>query len=162
MAGILSPGTRAPDFEGKDQDGRPVRLQDFAGRPLVLYFYPADETFGCTREACAFRDEMRDFEEIGAAVVGVSPQDEASHRSFRAKHNLSFPLLADPSRTIISAYGTNGLLGLTKRVTYVIGPDGTVLEVVHPSNPKSHSQEALRVLREKVVHGANESAAAPR
>lgn len=156
MAEYLEPGTRAPDFEAHDQDGRVVRLGDLAGRPVVLYFYPADETFGCTREACAFRDEFEDFRQLGATVLGVSPQDESSHRAFRAHHGLTFSLLADPTRTIINAYRANGLLGLTKRVTYVIGPDGTILDVIHPSDPKRHSREALRVLEEHVGHGPTE------
>jgi thioredoxin-dependent peroxiredoxin len=156
MAEFLERGTKAPDFEGRDQDGNLVRLSGFAGRPVVLYFYPADETFGCTREACAFRDEFDDFRKAEAVVLGVSPQGESSHRAFRDRHGLNFPLLADPERTVIKAYRAAGLLGLTKRVTYVIGPDGTILDVVHPPDPKRHSREALRVLEEHRGHGATE------
>ena len=146
MPDLLAPGTRAPDFEAPDQDGRPVRLRDFRGRPVVLYFYPEDETPGCTREACAFRDNLVRFESLGAAVLGVSTQDEASHRAFRDKHGLTFPLLADADKAVCRAYGAIGLLGLAKRVTYVIAPDGTVLGAFRRLDPKSHSAEALRIL----------------
>jgi len=162
MAGLLPPGTKAPDFEGIDQDGNVVRLRDFAGRPLVLYFYPADETYGCTREACTFRDEMEKFRSLGAAVVGVSVQDAESHRRFRDRHGLNFPLIADPDRRLTRAYRALGLLGLAKRATYVIGPDGTILASFQSMNPKSHSREALRVVSEYVTsHGVRPLEASP-
>ncbi len=160
MPDILAPGTKAPEFEGKDQDGKPVRLADFAGRPVVLYFYPADMTTGCTMEACAFRDEQADFQHLGAAVLGVSTQDEASHREFRAKHGLNFPLLADPSKDICRAYNALGLLGVAKRVTYVIGPDGTIVDAFKSMNPKPHVERALRVVREQGSPHAVQGAAA--
>ncbi len=147
MADSLRPGGLAPDFEARDQDGNPVALREFAGRPVVLYFYPEDGTPGCTREACAFRDDGEAFRAEGATVLGVSTQDETSHRAFRAKHNLNFPLLADPEKRITRAYGALGLLGLARRVTYVIGADGKILASFRKLDPKSHSQEALRVLR---------------
>lgn len=160
MAELLAPGTRAPDFATVDQDANPVRLHDFAGRAVVLYFYPADMTTGCTMEACAFRDEQDQFHAAGAAVLGVSTQDEASHRAFRAKHNLNFPLVADPSKEICRAYGALGLLGMAKRVTYVIGPDGTIVDAFKSVNPKPHVERALRVVREKgSPHAAEEPAA---
>ncbi len=149
MADILAPGTKAPDFRGVDQDGNPIRLADYAGRPVVLYFYPADMTTGCTMEACAFRDEQGEFQELGAVVLGVSTQDEASHREFRGKHNLNFPLIADPSKEICRAYNALGLLGVAKRVTYVIGPDGVIVDAFKSINPKPHVERALRVVREK-------------
>jgi len=146
MATLLAAGTKAPDFETPDQDGRTVRLRDFAGRPVVLYFYPEDDTPGCTREACAFRDDLEAFQERGAAVLGVSTQDETSHRAFREKHGLTFPLLADNRKEISRAYNALGLLGIAKRVTYVIGPDGTILAAFRRLDPRSHSEEALRIL----------------
>ncbi len=149
MADLLAPGTRAPDFSGIDQDGRPIRLADFAGRPVVLYFYPADMTTGCTMEACAFRDEHDEFQDLGAVVLGVSTQDEASHREFRGKHNLNFPLIADPSKEICRTYNALGLLGVAKRVTYVIGPDGRIADAFKSINPKPHVERALRVVREQ-------------
>ncbi len=162
MADILSPGTQAPDFSGVDQDGKAVRLSDFTGRPVVLYFYPADMTTGCTMEACAFRDEQDHFQEAGAVVLGVSTQDEASHREFRAKHNLNFPLIADPTKEICRAYNALGLLGVAKRVTYVIGPDGTVVDAFKSINPKPHVARALQVVREKGLNHAGEAPAAAR
>ena len=161
MADILAPGTKAPDFQGVDQDGKTVRLADFAGRSLVIYFYPADMTTGCSMEACAFRDEQAEFQNLSAAVVGVSVQDEASHREFRAKHGLNFPLLADPTKEICRAYNALGLLGMAKRVTYVIGPDGMIVDAFKSINPKPHVERALRVVREKGSNHAVQGAAAP-
>ena len=159
MADILAPGTMAPDFTGVDHDGKTIRLADYAGRPVVLYFYPADMTTGCTMEACAFRDEQDEFQDLGAVVLGVSTQDEASHREFRGKHNLNFPLIADPSKEICRAYNALGLLGMAKRVTYVIGPDGTIVDSFKSINPKPHVERALQVLREKASSHAVEGSA---
>ena len=160
MADTLAPGTKAPGFSTVDQDGNPVRLQDFSGRPVVLYFYPADMTTGCTMEACAFRDEQDQFQTLGAAVLGVSVQDADTHREFRAKHHLNFPLLVDPEKTICREYGALGLLGVAKRVTYIIGPDGTVVDAFKSINPKPHVERALRVLREKGLSHAVEGSVA--
>jgi len=146
MGDVLPEGSVAPDFEATDQDGNPVRLGAFRGRPVVLYFYPEDDTPGCTREACAFRDDIEAFRARGAVVLGVSTQDEASHRAFRGKYDLNFPLVADPAKRIARAYGALGLLGFAKRVTYVIGPTGVVLASFRMIDPKSHSEGALRVL----------------
>lgn len=162
MADILAPGSRAPDFTGTDQDGKTVRLADFAGRPVVLYFYPADMTTGCTMEACTFRDEQDKFQEAGAVVLGVSTQDEASHREFRAMHGLNFPLIADPTKEICRAYNALGLLGMAKRVTYVIGPDGTIVDAFKSINPKPHVARALQVVREKGLSHAGEATVAAR
>ncbi len=158
MADLLAPGTKAPDFSGIDQDEKPIRLADYTGRPVVLYFYPADMTTGCTMEACAFRDERDHFQAAGAVVLGVSTQDAASHREFRAKHNLNFPLVADPSKEICRSYNALGLLGVAKRVTYVIGPDGTIVDAFKSINPKPHVERALAVVRER---GSNHDAQAP-
>ncbi len=159
MADILAPGTKAPDFSGVDQDGKPIRLSDYAGRPVVLYFYPADMTPGCTAEACRFRDDLGTFQELGAVVLGVSTQDEASHREFRAKHGLNFPLIADPTKEICRAYNALGLLGVAKRVTYIIAPDGTIVDAFKSVNPKPHVERALRVLRERGSSHAVEGSA---
>lgn len=162
MADLLAEGSKAPDFQGRDQDGHPIRLADFAGRPLVLYFYPADMTYGCTKEACSFRDDQERFRALGAAVVGVSVQDEASHREFRAKENLNFPLIADTDKAITRAYRALSFIGVAKRVTYVIGPEGTILLALNSMNPKPHSQEALRVVTEYVKsHGQASPLPAP-
>ncbi len=146
MSDLLEPGAPAPDFEGRTQDGTPVRLQDLRGRPVVLYFYPEDDTPGCTREACAFRDDFDAFRQKGAVILGVSVQDEGSHRTFREKYKLTFDLVADPEKRIAKAYHALGLFGVAKRVTYVIGPDGTILSAFWRVDPASHSKEALRVL----------------
>ncbi len=158
MTDILAPGTKAPEFAGVDQDGKTIRLSDFAGRPVVLYFYPADMTMGCTMEACAFRDEQDKFQAHGAAVLGVSVQDTTSHQEFRAKHNLNFPLVADPEKEICRAYNALGLLGMAKRVTYVIGPDGTIVDSFKSMNPKPHVERALRVVAEQ---GSNHGVPGP-
>ena len=150
MAGLLAVGTKAPDFEGVDQDEKPVRLRDFAGRPVVLYFYPADMTTGCTIEACDFRDAQGEFRRLGAVVLGVSVQDAATHREFRGKHGLNFSLIADTDKAICRAYNTLSFLGVAKRVTYIIGPDGTILAALKSINPKPHSREALQVVTEFV------------
>lgn len=146
MASLLAPGTLAPDFTATDQDGNRVRLADLRGRPVVLYFYPADDTPGCTREACAFRDRIEAFRSAGALVFGVSTQDEASHREFRDKYALNFPLLADPTKELCRRYNALGLLGVAKRVTYVIGPEGTIRAAFHKVDPKGHEDEALRAV----------------
>jgi peroxiredoxin Q/BCP len=146
VAEFLEPGSPAPPFEARDQDGAVVRLADLRGRPVVLYFYPEDDTPGCTREACAFRDDLEAFRGRGAVVLGVSTQDAASHRVFRDRYGLTFPLLADPDKRITRAYGALGLLGLAKRVTYVIGPDGRIVAAFRRMDPKTHSEEALRIL----------------
>jgi thioredoxin-dependent peroxiredoxin len=154
MAHLLEPGSPAPDFEAKNQQGEVVRLHDFAGKPVVLYFYPEDGTLGCTREACAFRDDTDEFRKRGAVVLGVSVQDETSHREFWKKYDLTFDLIADPDKHITKAYGALGLLGLAKRVTFVIGRDGRIVKTFSRIDPKGHSAEALRILeseRERVA-----------
>lgn len=162
MADLLPMGTRAPDFRGVDQDGRPVSLGALEGQLVVLYFYPADMTTGCTMEACAFRDNGAAFRDAGAVILGVSVQDEASHRTFRAKHGLDFPLIADTSKEISRAYHALSFLGVSKRATYVIGPDGTILYAIASVNPNPHSREALRVVSEYVTsHGRPNAQAAP-
>ena len=143
---LLPVGRPAPDFESTDADGRVVRLRDYRGRPVVLYFYPEDDTPGCTREACAFRDDIDAFRSKGAVVLGVSTQDEASHLAFRDRYALNFPLVADADKRITRAYGALGFLGLAHRVTYVIDGEGTIVGSFRRLDPKSHSQEALRIL----------------
>lgn len=141
-------GEPAPPFQGLDQDGRPVSLADYRGGWLVLYFYPQDETPGCTREACAFRDEWSAFEAAGAQVLGVSADSVESHRAFAEHHRLPFRLLADPEREVITAYGASFPLGLlTRRKTVVIDPAG-IVRGVYESNLRAdrHIPEALAIL----------------
>jgi thioredoxin-dependent peroxiredoxin len=128
---MLKIGDSAPDFELPDQDGRLLRLSTLLKRgPLLLYFYPADFTLVCTREACAFRDLQPKLAANGVSVIGISPQNSASHARFRAKHGLNFSLLTDPEKLVIRAYGCDGLLGFgVKRVSYLIGQDGCIKDI---------------------------------
>jgi len=129
---MLAKGTRAPEFELADQDGRKHTLKSLlAGGPLILYFYPADFTPGCTKEACSFRDLHQDLMKAKLRVVGVSPQDVASHRKFADEHDLNFPLLADPDKVAVKAYDVDGPLGFgVRRGTYLIGKDGVIQDSV--------------------------------
>jgi peroxiredoxin Q/BCP len=146
---MLDVGSVAPDFEGEDQDGRAFRLSSLRGRWTILYFYPKDETAGCTAEACAFRDNLEALRELGAEVVGVSTQDRESHRRFAEHRGLNFRLVADPGKDIARQYGTLGLLGYAKRVTYLIDGDGKVRDV-HRSEiaPRGHVDHVRRKLTE--------------
>ncbi len=153
MAEMPIPGDPAPPFEGVDQNGNAVRLQDFEGQPLALYFYPKDDTPGCTKQACNLRDNTSALEAAGVAVVGVSPDDTASHERFADKYSLPFPLLADPDKTILEAYGAWGEKSLygrksigVKRTTFLIGPDGRVLHVFKRPKTSDHASEILSKL----------------
>jgi len=129
---MLAKGTKAPEFELADQDGRKHTLKSLlAGGPLILYFYPADFTPGCTKEACSFRDLHQELMKAKLRVVGVSPQDVASHRRFADEHDLNFPLLADPDKVAVKAYDVDGPLGFgVRRGTYLIGRDGRIQDAV--------------------------------
>lgn len=129
---MIEPGERAPDFTLNDQDGRAWTLSDLlADGPLVLYFYPADFTPGCTKEACSIRDMHDDIAEAGMRVVGVSPQDSESHARFTKRHDLPFTLLADPERVAVRAYRVDGPMGVgVRRATFLIGQDGLIQDAV--------------------------------
>jgi peroxiredoxin Q/BCP len=129
---MLAKGTQAPEFDLADQDGRRHTLKSLlADGPLILYFYPADFTPGCTKEACSFRDLHQELMKARLRVVGVSPQDVASHRRFADKHGLNFPLLADPDKVAVKAYDVDGPLGISvRRGTYLIGKDGKIADSV--------------------------------
>jgi len=129
---MLAKGTKAPEFDLPDQEGRRHTLESLlADGPLILYFYPADFTPGCTKEACSFRDLHQELIKANLRVVGVSPQDEDSHRRFAEQHDLNFPLLADPDKKAVKAYDVDGPLGFgVRRGTYLIGKDGKVLDAV--------------------------------
>lgn len=129
---MLKNGTTAPEFKLADQDGKKHTLKSLlAAGPLILYFYPADFTPGCTKEACSFRDLQSDLLRAKLRVVGVSPQDTESHKRFAEKHDLNFPLLADPDKRVVKAYDVDGPLGLgVRRGTYLIGQDGTIEDSV--------------------------------
>lgn len=149
----LKPGDPAPDFEAKTQSGKNVRLSDLRGRNVVLYFYPRDDTPGCTREACAFRDDYSAFQRKNAVVLGVSTDSEKSHGKFSAKFKLPFPLLVDEEKQIVQAYGVWGekkFMGRTfmgtHRVTFLIGPDGKIRHIWTQVKPAEHAQEVLQGL----------------
>ncbi|MEO1037689.1 MAG: peroxiredoxin [Pseudomonadota bacterium] len=129
---MLQPGTSAPDFELPDAHGTTYRLGDvIANGPLILYFYPADFTPGCTKEACQIRDIHDDITKVGLTVIGVSPQDGDTHRRFADKFDLPFPLLCDPDKIAITAYDVDGPFGMgTRRATFLIGQDGNILDAV--------------------------------
>ena len=146
-------GDKAPEFELVNQDGEPVKLSDFAGRTVVLYFYPKADTPGCTTQACGIRDAYGEFEEAGAVVLGVSPDDVASHVKFRNKYDLPFTLLADPDHTVADLYGVWGekkYMGRTyfgvSRSTFVIAADGTVKRIIHKVKPDTHADDVLAIL----------------
>ena len=132
---LIDPGKKAPAFTLNDQDGKTHRLADYAGRPVILYFYPKDDTPGCTTEACAFRDNLPAFKKSKAVVLGVSILDEASKARFAAKYDLTFPLLADEDHAVAEKYGVwqkkslygRSFMGLV-RTTYLIGGDGKVVQ----------------------------------
>lgn len=146
----LAAGTAAPDFSATDQHGNPVRLSDFTGRKLVLFFYPKDDTPGCTKEACNLRDNYEALQAAGYAIVGVSVDDEASHLKFIEKYSLPFPLLADTDHAIVEAYGVWGEKNMygkkfmgTSRVTYVIDAEGTIAHVFKKVDTENHAAQIL-------------------
>lgn len=148
-AEVPKEGDLAPDFSTNAVVGdqtMPVRLSDYHGRPVVLYFYPKDNTPGCTKEACAFRDGYAKLARWGIVVLGCSIDSEESHRAFAKKYGLPFPLLLDPDKKIAQSYGAdNGIpiLGLDRRITFVIGPDGRILKVYPKVDPATHATRII-------------------
>lgn len=138
----LSVGTTAPSFTVKDTNGNTVSLSDFAGKTVVLYFYPKDDTPGCTKEACSFRDSYAEYQGKDVAVLGVSMDDEASHQQFTSKFSLPFPLLADTDGSITKAYDVDGG-GYAKRVTYVIDGSGKISHVYTTVKTDTHASDIL-------------------
>jgi peroxiredoxin Q/BCP len=155
MAKTLMVGSKAPAFKAKDQDGKTVSLADFKGKKLVLYFYPKDDTPGCTKEACGFRDGIAKFRKLGAEVVGVSFDSPASHTKFREKYKLPFTLLADEQKKTAEAYGVyveKSMYGKKRmgiqRSTFVIGPDGKIAAIFPKVKPEEHAAEVIEALKE--------------
>jgi peroxiredoxin Q/BCP len=156
MAVTLKAGDRAPDFFGTTTDGSDVSLADFIGRKLVLYFYPMDDTPGCTKQACSLRDANKEIAAKGAAILGVSTQGEDSHRKFTDKYKLNFPLLSDTDGAVGRAYGTiggAGLLaklksaaGIADRVTFLIDETGRISHVIDNPDTANHAGEVLALL----------------
>lgn len=141
----LTVGTDAPAFSTKDTNGNTVSLSDFKGKTVVLYFYPKDDTPGCTKQACSFRDASNDYKNKDVVVLGVSADDEAAHQAFTQKYNLNFPLLADTDQSLIKAYDVDGG-GYAKRVTYVIDGNGKIIHVDSAVNTSSHAGDILAAL----------------
>lgn len=146
--GKLAVGVKAPDFQAFDQNGQAVRLSDYRGRWVVLFFYPKDNTPICTREACGFRDAYEEFLDIGAVVLGISSDPPESHARFAEKHRLTFPLLTDDG-SLSRLFGVRKLLGiLPRRVTFVIDPEGTVAMVFSADMlATAHVKQAMQTIR---------------
>ena len=150
---LIEPGTTAPPFTLKDQDGRAHALEDYAGRPLVLYFYPKDDTPGCTAETCSFRDLLPRFETEKAAILGVSILDEKSKAKFAKKYDVNFPLLADADHEVAGKYGVwqeksrygRKYMGIV-RTTYLIGPDGKIARRWDKVKVEGHAEEVLAAI----------------
>ena len=147
---MLKEGGRAPAFSTTDGDGNKVSLKDYRGEKVVLYFYPKDDTPGCTKEACSFRDAFSDFKKRGIDVLGVSPDNEASHKKFAAKFKLPFTLLTDPDHKIADSYGVYGekkFMGRTYmgviRTTFLIDEQGKIKKIFAKVKPDEHAQEVL-------------------
>jgi peroxiredoxin Q/BCP len=150
----LKVGDTAPEFTATSQDGSIVSLSDFKGKNVIVYFYPKDDTPGCTKEACAFRDEFADFKAKGAVVFGVSTDPVKSHAKFVQKYRLPFTLLADENKTIVESYGVWGQKSFmgrkymgTHRVTFLIGPDGKIKKIWPEVKPQDHAKEVLAEIR---------------
>jgi peroxiredoxin Q/BCP len=158
MASMPDIGDVAPDFEGVTQTGETLRLSDLRGRPVALYFYPKDETPGCTKQACSLRDGSDDLRAAGIAVVGVSPDDQESHARFAAGHGLDFPLVADPDKAILRSYGAWGdkslygrLVTGVKRTTFLIGADGRIVDVIRRPDVRRHAEQVVERFRKAGV-----------
>ena len=150
---MLSEGDKAPIFKLKNDEGKEVRLADFKGKTVVLYFYPKDDTPGCTKEACDFRDQHKDFSKKDAVILGVSADDVASHLKFRKKFGLPFQLLSDPDKTAIQAYEVwkeksmygRKYMGI-ERTTFVIGPNGKIKKVFPKVSVTGHADDVFSVI----------------
>ena len=153
---MLKEGDVAPSFESNDQNGKPVKLSDYKGKKVVLYFYPKDDTPGCTKEACSFRDADDVFNSKGIKVLGVSTDDEKSHQKFISKFQLPFDLLADTDKRIVESYGVWGEKSMygkkymgTTRKTFLIGEDGKIAKIFDKVNVEQHADEVLQAFGEK-------------
>lgn len=153
---LIDPGKKAPAFSLKDQDGQTHKLADYAGKPVVIYFYPKDDTPGCTKESCEFRDNLPHFKKSKAAIFGVSILDEKSKKKFADKFDLNFPLLADADHAVAEKYGVwqekslygRKFMGIV-RTTYLIGADGKVLKRWDNVKVDGHAEDVLAAVRER-------------
>ena len=137
----LKEGTKAPDFSLLDQNGTNHNLSSYLGKIVLIYFYPKDDTPGCTKEACGIRDSYDEFEKLDVVVFGISPDSPESHAEFIQKYNLPFILLSDHRKEMIAEYGADGIM--TKRISYLIGKDGYILKTYPKVDPTSHAEEIL-------------------
>ena len=152
---MIEAGDAAPDFELPDQDGRPVRLRDFRGQRVVVYFYPKADTPGCTTQACGVRDRKADYAEAGAVVLGVSPDPVAKVKKFHEKYSLDFPLLADEQHSVAEAFGVwveKSMYGRkymgNERTTFIVDSEGKIAAVLRKVKPAEHDQQVLAALAE--------------
>lgn len=149
---MVAPPYPAPEFSLKDSEGTTQSLSQYAGKWLVVYFYPKDDTPGCTVEACAFRDARDDLAALGASIVGISADDASSHEKFKAKHTLNFTLLSDPDHKAIEAYGAWGKKMFGRegilRKTFIIDPNGMVVKVYGRVTPLGHGEQLVRDLQQ--------------
>ncbi|MEM3651848.1 MAG: thioredoxin-dependent thiol peroxidase [Nitrososphaerales archaeon] len=143
----LKVGDEAPDFKLTDQDGKEVNLKSLKGSPIILYFYPKDDTPGCTKEACGFRDAFPEIRSKGAVVLGVSLDDVYSHKKFAEKYNLPFQLLSDKDKQVSRSYGVLGVGGRrARRVTFIIDKEGRIRHIFKKVNVEQHPKEVLEIL----------------
>lgn len=150
IAGEITAGAAAPDFSLQDQNGEWRTLEQYRGHWVALYFYPKDDTPGCTKEACAFRDNIFAFDNLGATILGVSLDDVDSHKAFAEKYSLPFSILADTTKKVATQYGVYTKIGtreMAKRESFLIGPDGQIVKHYTKVNPDTHSKEVLADLR---------------
>jgi peroxiredoxin Q/BCP len=153
---MLTEGMPAPQFEGKDQDGSTIKLSNYSGKKIVLYFYPKDNTPGCTAEACSLRDSYKELTDKGFIVLGVSPDSEKSHKGFAEKYHLPFPLIADPEKKIMTAYGAYGekvmygkkVTGVI-RTTFIIDGKGNIEKVIKKVDTKEHAPQIFKLYEKK-------------
>lgn len=141
---MLPVGSEAPNFKLTDHEGNPHRLSDHDGSWVLLYFYPKDDTPGCTKEACMLRDSAMDYEAANITVLGISADSEMSHEKFISKYHLTFTLLSDPEKKVIDLYGAKNNLGGTKRISYLIGPEGVIEKAYTDVKPELHAEEVLK------------------
>lgn len=141
--GLLAVGAQAPDFTLRDAKGTELKLSDYRGKQVVVYFYPKDDTPGCTKEACAFRDSYAKYDAAGIRVVGISQDTEDCHATFRAKHKLPFPLAADADGSISKGFGVKSTLGMSSRVTFLLDKNGKVAHVWPDVSPAGHAEDVL-------------------
>jgi peroxiredoxin Q/BCP len=150
MQTVLKEGDQAPDFTGRDQDGQEIALKNFRGKKVILYFYPKDDTPGCTAQACNMRDNYDALKKAGYVILGISVDSEKSHVKFREKYHLPFPLIADTDKQIVEAYGVYGekkFMGRTYmgtlRTTFIIGEDGKIEKIIHKPDTKHHARQIM-------------------